>query len=46
MILPTGQIMFTDLSGLVEVYTPASGVIAGGDTHHPCVLHPLVQGLC
>ena len=25
MVLPTGQIMFTDLSGLVEVYTP-SGV--------------------
>ena len=29
MILPTGQIMFTDFSGLVEVYTPASGVVAG-----------------
>ncbi len=28
MILPTGQIMFTDLSGLVEVYTPAPGVVA------------------
>ena len=26
MILPTGQIMFTDFSGLVEIYTPASGV--------------------
>src|ERR1700678_3785789 len=29
MILPTGQIMFTDFSGLVEVYTPAPGVVAG-----------------
>lgn len=29
MILPTGQIMFTDFSGLVEVYTPAPGVIPG-----------------
>jgi hypothetical protein len=29
MILPTGQIMFTDFSGLVEIYTPASGVVAG-----------------
>lgn len=26
--LPTGQVMFTDLSGLVEVYTPATGVDA------------------
>jgi len=26
MVLPTGQIMFTDLSGFVEVYTPAAGV--------------------
>jgi hypothetical protein len=29
MMLPTGQIMFTDFSGLVEIYTPASGVVAG-----------------
>jgi hypothetical protein len=29
MILPTGQIMFTDLSGFVEVYNPASGVESG-----------------
>jgi hypothetical protein len=29
MMLPSGQIMFTDFSGLVEVYTPASGVEAG-----------------
>jgi hypothetical protein len=29
MILPTGQIMFTDFSGTVEVYTPASGTVAG-----------------
>ena len=29
MMLPTGQIMFTDFSGLVEVYTPASGVVSG-----------------
>jgi hypothetical protein len=29
MILPTGQIMFTDFSGLVEIYTPASGVVSG-----------------
>jgi hypothetical protein len=28
MILPTGQIMFTDFSGRVEIYTPASGVVA------------------
>jgi len=26
MILPTGQIMFTDFSGFVEIYTPAPGV--------------------
>jgi membrane-bound inhibitor of C-type lysozyme len=29
MILPTGQIMFTDFSGLVEIYTPAAGVVTG-----------------
>jgi hypothetical protein len=29
MILPTGQIMFTDFSGLVEIYTPAGGVVSG-----------------
>lgn len=29
MVLPTGQIMFTDFSGLVEIYTPAAGVVAG-----------------
>jgi hypothetical protein len=29
MILPTGQIMFTDFSGLVEVYNPSAGVVAG-----------------
>jgi hypothetical protein len=28
MILPTGQIMFTDFSGLVEVYNPAPGIVA------------------
>ncbi|MGA7559459.1 MAG: choice-of-anchor D domain-containing protein [Terriglobales bacterium] len=29
MVLPTGQIMFTDFSGLVEIYTPASGTVSG-----------------
>jgi Abnormal spindle-like microcephaly-assoc'd, ASPM-SPD-2-Hydin len=29
MLLPTGQIMFTDFSGTVEIYTPAPGVVAG-----------------
>lgn len=29
MVLPTGQIMFTDFSGLVEIYTPAGGVVSG-----------------
>ncbi|MBZ5665587.1 MAG: choice-of-anchor D domain-containing protein [Acidobacteriia bacterium] len=29
MILPTGQIMFTDFSGTVEIYTPAAGVVGG-----------------
>ncbi len=29
MILPTGQIMFTDFSNRVEIYTPASGVVSG-----------------
>lgn len=29
MMLPTGQIMFTDFSGLVEIYTPASGTVSG-----------------
>jgi hypothetical protein len=29
MILPTGQIMFTDFSGTVEIYTPASGTVSG-----------------
>lgn len=29
MILPTGQTMFTDFSGLVEIYTPALGNISG-----------------
>jgi hypothetical protein len=29
MMLPTGQIMFTDFSGTVEIYTPASGVVTG-----------------
>ncbi len=29
MILPTGQIIFTDFSNEVEIYTPAPGVVAG-----------------
>lgn len=29
MMLPTGQIMFTDFSGLVEIYTPAAGTVSG-----------------
>jgi hypothetical protein len=29
MILPNGQIMFTDFSGRVEVYTPAAGTVSG-----------------
>jgi hypothetical protein len=29
MVLPTGQIMFTDFSGLVEIYTPAQGIVSG-----------------
>ena len=29
MILPTGQTMFTDFSGTVEIYTPAQGVVSG-----------------
>ena len=29
MMLPTGQIMFTDFSGKVEIYTPASGIVSG-----------------
>lgn len=29
MMLPTGQIMFTDFSGRVEIYTPAPGVVTG-----------------
>ena len=29
MVLPTGQVLFTDFSGQVEIYTPAAGVVAG-----------------
>ena len=29
MLLPTGQIMFTDFSGRAEIYTPAGGVVSG-----------------
>ncbi len=29
MMLPTGQIMFTDFSGTVEIYTPISGTVSG-----------------
>jgi hypothetical protein len=29
MVLPNGQILFTDFSGLVEIYTPAAGVVSG-----------------
>jgi Abnormal spindle-like microcephaly-assoc'd, ASPM-SPD-2-Hydin len=29
MILPTGQIMFTDFTGKAEIYTPAAGVVSG-----------------
>jgi len=29
MLLPTGQVMFTDFSGTVEVYNPAPGVVTG-----------------
>ncbi|MGC2558140.1 MAG: choice-of-anchor D domain-containing protein [Terriglobales bacterium] len=29
MMLPTGQIMFTDFSGTVEIYTPAAGTVSG-----------------
>lgn len=28
MVLPTGQIMYTDFNNVVEVYTPAPGVVA------------------
>ena len=38
MILPTGQIMFTDLSGRVEIYTPITGPAAG-------VKKPIILGL-
>ncbi len=29
MVLPTGQIMFTDFSGTAEIYTPDSGTVSG-----------------
>lgn len=29
MLLPTGQVMFTDFSGRVEIYTPAAGIVPG-----------------
>lgn len=29
MILPNGQIMFTDFSGVVTIYTPAAGIVPG-----------------
>jgi hypothetical protein len=29
MMLPTGEIMFTDFSGQVEIYTPAAGTVSG-----------------
>ena len=29
MLLPTGQVMFTDFSGTVEIYTPAAPVVSG-----------------
>ena len=35
MILPTGQVMFTDFSGRVELYTPAAGIVA---TAQPTIL--------
>jgi hypothetical protein len=41
MILPTGQIMFTDLSGLVEVYTPAAGLASGAK--RPLIVAPKVK---
>ena len=41
MVLPTGQIMFTDLSGLVEIYTPAAGV---GTSKTPLITGPFVNG--
>ena len=40
MVLPTGQIMFTDLSGLVEIYTPAAGV---GTSKTPLITGPFVN---
>jgi len=35
MVLPTGQIMFTDFSGTVEVYNPVAGTVA---TAKPTIL--------
>jgi hypothetical protein len=35
MIVPTGEIMFTDFSNIVEVYKPAAGVVA---TAQPTIL--------
>lgn len=43
MVLPTGQIMFTDFSGRVEIYTPVAGFASGvrkplivtAHTNHP-----------
>jgi hypothetical protein len=40
MVLPTGQIMFTDFSGLVEIYTPAAGV---GTANVPLIIGPMVN---
>jgi hypothetical protein len=41
MILPTGQIMFTDLSNLVEIYTPVASLASGAK--RPLIVAPKVK---
>jgi hypothetical protein len=44
MILPTGQIMFTDFSGMVEIYTPKAGVVASAVPKITSTIHTFTHG--
>ena len=44
MLLPTGQVMFTDFSGTVEVYTPTAGVVASAVPKITSTVHTFAHG--
>ena len=44
MLLPTGQVMFTDFSNRVELYTPTPGVVASAVPRITSTVHTFTHG--